>query len=181
MTRPVPLRNISGDSATVPELTRATSPDSIRSPITPGTNSAKQYPFPEPHSAPASTTTFKTQESELKSKDLPFLKHDPYALDDDIIPFDKNKPIVPSRSGSVKSFMSSSSSIKSLKRGLGTIKRKLSRKGSRRAMTQPKPQVSYYADDGITPINRTQTMTQGVGTFKGPQRVDTYQVGAMAF
>lgn len=174
MVRPMTQRNDTEDS--VPQMTRAPSPESVKSPMTPSF-SADQRAFV----TPVATESLKPEESELKSKDLPFLKQDPYAPDDDVIPFDKTKPIVPSRRGSIKSFVSHSSSIKSLKRGLGTIKRKLSRARPRKAYTAPGPETQYYADDGITPINRTTTVTQGIGTFKGAKRVDTYQMGAMAF
>lgn len=174
MRRPGAQRNGTTDS--VPELARVGSPESAKSPMTPT--------FTDDHRAfvtPVATEPLKKEESDLKSKDLPFLKHDPYAPDDDVIPFDKHKPIVPSRSGSIRSFVSSTSSIQSLKRGFGSIKRKLSRRRPRKGQAASHPEIQYYADDGITPINRSSTATQGIGTFSGPKRVDTYQMAAVAF
>ncbi|KAK5090369.1 hypothetical protein LTR64_006303 [Lithohypha guttulata] len=118
MTRPTATRNISSDSATVPGLTHQDSLESVRSPITPSMETSKnpiaspahKSSFDEPLSAPPTITVFKTEhantsEPVLPPKNLPFLQHDPYA-DDDVIQFDKNKEIKPSRSGSVRSIMS---------------------------------------------------------------------------
>lgn len=147
------------------------------------------YPFPTPASAPATTTQFHTGNEDeqprlLPSKDLAFLKEDPFA-DDDVIPFDKNKPIIPSRSGSIRSFMSGGS-MQSLKRGLGSLKRKLTRRRSERSLRQPREPkpvrqpTMVMGPDGITPIVRSQTYMMGP-TFHAPRRVETYQVSAMAF
>lgn len=215
-SRPEPQRSA---TEPVPGLTHQSSAESVNSPITPShdalthasdknlkinitddhnVNTDKSpnphsYPFPTPASAPATTTQFPDSEpSKVPSKDLPFLAQDPFA-DDDIIPFDKNKPIVPSRSGSVRSIMSTNS-MQSLKRGLGSLKRKLSRRNpgsqsrrerrreERKLRAQAEPEPVEYAEDGITPIHRTQTYMMGPSSGKnGPRRVDTFQVSAMAF
>lgn len=199
----------------VPELTHQPSSESVGSPITPAhdvsihplnrnlkistdnahisyeQNGEKSrafdaYPFPAPMSAPAGSSEFPSS-PKVPSKDLPFLSTDPYAnLEDDVIPFDKNKPIIPSRSGSVRSIMSTSS-MRSLKRGMSSLKRKLTRRsrsrppeGKLRQPTGLEPMPGQLPDeDGIMPINRTQTYMMGP-SFGAPRRVETYQVSAMA-
>lgn len=198
MVRPGVQRNMSGDSATVPGLTHQDSAESVTSPITPSieitknpisspsitvTSREQQSSLREPLSAPPTTTMFKMEhanssEPVLPPKDLPFLQHDPYA-DDEVIQFDKNKPIKPSRSGSVRSIMSTSS-VQSLKRGFSSLKRKLTTKGSRKG--RPKPSRNLTApEDGLRPPVRSTTYMHDAGTFRGPARVETFQVSSMAF
>lgn len=193
-TRPEPERSA---TCPVPELTRQSSAESVGSPITPShevtmnpintgeATKRSQTLNNYPSSAPATTTEFPSEDIPriLPSKDLAFLKEDPFA-EDDIIPFDKNKPIVPSRSGSVRSIMSTSS-MQSLKRGLGSIKRSLTRRRSERKLRQKEPKIvrqptMVMGPDGITPIVRTHTYMMGP-TFQAPRRVETFQVSAMAF
>ena len=202
MKRPTASRNASGDSETVPGLTRQDSLESARSPITPGIDtkrnplaapeislaspsSIQRDPFDEPKSAPPTTTHFTHHNNDsapvLPSKNLPFLQHDPYA-DDDVIPFDKNKPIKPSRSGSVRSIMSTSSA-QSIKRGLSSLKRKLTTRGSRR-QHRPKYERGLTepgADGGLRPPPRVGTLMTDAHTFRGPSRVDTFQISSMAY
>ncbi|KAJ9652462.1 hypothetical protein H2198_008285 [Neophaeococcomyces mojaviensis] len=196
MRRPTQSRTASTDSDTIPQLTHQSSFESAQSPITPGHNTTKQsptdiktsssviahdadsYPFPTPKSAPATTTTFPSS-PKVPPKDLAFLSHDPFGQDDDVVPFDKNKPIKPSRSGSVKSI----SSMQSLKRGFSSLKRKLTRRSKsrppppERSVTEPVPESG---DDVLMPPNRTQTFMMGP-SMHGVRRVDTFQVSAMAF
>ncbi|KAK5076219.1 hypothetical protein LTR51_001899 [Lithohypha guttulata] len=192
MTRPTATRNISSDSATVPGLTHQDSLESVRSPITPSMETSKnpiaspahKSSFDEPLSAPPTITVFKTEhantsEPVLPPKNLPFLQHDPYA-DDDVIQFDKNKEIKPSRSGSVRSIMSTSS-VQSLKRGLSSLKRKLTTRGSRKGRPRPDRSQTAPEADGLRPPPRVGTLLTGAHTFKGPQRVETYQVASMAY
>lgn len=197
-SRPEPTRSVTNP---LPELTHQSSAESVASPITPSheipmhpldkdhknsdTTKRSQTLDSYPSSDPAVTTEIPLEQSPklLPSKDLAFLKEDPYA-DDDIIPFDKNKAIIPSRSGSIRSIMSTSS-MQSLKRGLGSIKRSLSRRRSERKLRQKEPKVvrqptMVMGPDGITPIVRTHTYMMGP-SFQAPRRVETYQVSAMAF
>lgn len=194
-------RSNSGDSATVPGLTHQNSAESVKSPITPNIElnrnpvanpkimiaAADQHnDLDGPLSAPSTTTVFKTEhannsEPMLPPKDLPFLQHDPYA-EDDIVPFDKNKPIKPSRSGSVRSIMSTSS-MQSIKRSFSSLKRKLTTRGSRKGRPKPTRNLTVPEDGSemLKPPPRSMTYMHDAGTFRGPARVETFQVSSMAF
>lgn len=119
---------------------------------------------------------------------LTFLEHDPYACnDEDSTAFNKNKPIVPSsQSGDNKSFMSSKS-MKSIKRKLSTLKSIVTRRQSKKAQTwtgsQNSPATPDVTGEDWQPMaqpSRAGTFYHGAGIFRPPQRVETYQVSAMA-
>lgn len=188
-------RSMSSDSATLPQLTHQPSFESGRWPITPVDEVANPLADPriattdhdiydiyntkEPKLTPPMTATFKEQQgalpqpntTQMTSKDLPFLAHDPYARDE-VILFDKSKPISRSRSGSVRSILSTSS-MQSVKRGFGSIKRRFSRKSSTRQKMERKPKANPEAAGFQPPPPGGQdTCTQRVGSSKGPQRAD---------
>lgn len=193
------------EATSIPELTREPSAESIKSPETPSTE-APINPLDKetklssntpdlkvnsavPHIAVDETNTPIASNNEidpakLHANEMSFLNTDPYA-DDDIIPFDKNKEIIPSRRGSVRSIMSTRS-MQSIRRGLGSIKRSLSRRRSERKLRvpkEPKPErtpTMVLGEDGITMVARTHTFMMGP-SLQAPRRVETYQVSAMAF
>lgn len=188
-------RSVSSDSASLPQLTHQPSFESVQSPITPGYEVANPFAEPriatidhdiydiyntkEPKVAPPTTITLKEQRrpalysntTQTPTKDLTFLDHDPYARDE-VIVFDKCKSISRSRSGSVRRILSLSS-MQSVKRGFGSMKRRLSRKGSTRPMMEPKSESNTEAAILQPPPPSGQgTCTQRVGLPIGPQRAE---------
>lgn len=196
MEKPGMPRTASSESATLPQLTHQPSFESERSPITPGYEVANPFVEPriatrdhdvyhmntakEPKNALPTTVTLKEQRepppyshsTQMPTKDLAFLGHDPYARDD-VIPFDKSKPVSRSRSGSVKSMLSMSS-MKSVKRGFGSMKRRLSRRGSTRPKMERRPETSSEAPKAAAfqppPPSYQGTCTQRLGSTKGPTK-----------
>ncbi|KIV95957.1 hypothetical protein PV10_03545 [Exophiala mesophila] len=119
---------------------------------------------------------------------LAFLEHDPYAYnDEDETTFNKNKPILlSSQSEDNKSFMSSKS-MKSIRRKLSTLKRIATRRRSKKDQAWTGAQQSPATPDvtgedwqPMTQPSRAGTFYHGAGIFRPPQRVETYQVSAMA-
>lgn len=198
MRRPHTSDNASISSEPVPQLTHQPSLESTQQPITPGKEISEQEALSRPKLQKSQSDVphihIHSSGPQTPSKDLPFLAHDPYA-DDHIIPltFDPNhKPTRrPSRSGSVRRMISASSnSFKSLKSSFGTLKRKLSTRssGSKRKSDKSAPPVPRSQSMlNVSAVNnefsgpaRSQTYMMGP-SFHKPQRVDTYQVSAMAF
>ncbi|KAK5083387.1 hypothetical protein LTR70_008257 [Exophiala xenobiotica] len=195
MERPEMPRSVSSDSASLPQLTHQPSFESLQSPITPGYEVANPFVEPriattdhdiydiyttkEPKVAPPTTITLKEQRrpalhpktTRTLTNDLPFLNHDPYARDE-VIVLDKSKSISQSRSGSVRSILSMSS-MQSVKRGFGSMKRRFSRKRSTRPKMERKPKASSEAAVFQPPPPSGQgTCTQPVGSPIGPQRAE---------
>lgn len=151
-----------------------------------------------PQTSSKGTPTLVISESKEETKKTED-QQEQYKLDDDIIPLDKHdkdklavpsRPGAPVRSGSLRRMMSTSS-MQSLKRGIGTLRRKLTRKHSRVDMLKDSEKVHHEPlqrsmTDPTLSANGDQTdpldpFIHGVGSFKGPKRVETYQVCSMAY
>lgn len=196
-------RGTSSDSTTLPQLTHQPSYESAQSPITPDCSYKEfSYRFVESNTVTADHDIYTTKEVKIvapnilasagqqeapppysnmtpilntmqtPSKPLPFLAYDPYTQGD-VAPLEKSRPIVGSRSGSVRSILSASS-VRSIRRAFGFMRRRPSRQCSTRQKVDRKLKTDSEADDHRPPPTTYEqdASTQRIGLSKPPQRAD---------
>jgi len=196
-------RRTSSDSTTLPQLTHQPSYKSAQSPITPDCSYKEfSYRFVESNTVTADHDIYTTEEvkivapnilasaeqqeapppysntmpilktTQIPSEALPFLAYDPYTQGD-VVPLDKSRPVVGSRSGSVRSILSASS-IRSIRRAFGFMKRSPSRRCSTRQKVGRKLKTDSGADDHRPPPTTYEqdACTQRTSLSKPPQKAD---------